>query len=249
MIKKSRPTAVNLAWAIDSLLSLTEPYRVAAIVNKAEEIFEQDVLLCQQIGLHGATLVNPGEHILTYCNTGGLATAGRGTALGIIRTAHEQGKKNHVFVSETRPLMQGARLTTWELAKLGIAHTLICDNMAASLMAARKIDKVIVGADRIATNGDFANKIGTYNLAVNAHYHGIPFFVAAPHSTVDTNCPDAGSIPIEQRAETEVRGTIAHANTPVNNNPAFDITPHQLVTAWVLDHGIHKEAHSLTPTK
>ena len=250
-LEKSRPTAINLKWAIDSLLKLTEPYRVAAIVAKAEEIFEQDTLLCQKIGLHGASLIRPKDRILTYCNTGGLATAGRGTALGIIQTAHEQNKDPHVFVCETRPLLQGGQLTTWELTKLNIPHTLICDNMAATLMATQKIDKVIVGADRIACNGDFANKIGTYSLAVSAHFHGIPFYVAAPHSSVDKNCPNGDDIPIEQRAESEVKGAGSLQWAPAETqayNPAFDVTPHQLVTAWILDEGIQERVFTLKPT-
>ena len=235
-LKQSRPTAVNLMESVDRLLKLTDPYQVESIVAKAQEIFDEDVELCKKIGRHGAALIADGDGILTHCNTGGLATAGRGTALGIIQTAHEQGKKIHVFVDETRPLLQGARLTTWELEKLSIPHTLICDNMAAALMTSGKIDKVLVGADRIAHNGDFANKIGTYGLAVNARYHKIPFYVAAPYTTIDQSCSTGSEIPIEQRAAQEVRRQWAPEQCQVDN-PAFDITPHELVNAWILDQG------------
>ena len=243
-LRESRPTAVNLMRAIDCLLELTRPYLVPAIVAKAEEIFDEDVKLCQSIGAHGAMLIDDGDRLLTHCNTGGLATAGRGTALGVIQSAWEQNKQIHVYVDETRPLLQGGRLTTWELEKLDIPYTLICDSMAATLMAAKKIDKIIVGADCIANNGDFANKIGTYSLAVNAHYHKIPFYVAAPHTTVNPACKSGLDISIEQRAESEVRGAkgafgeVQWAAPGVQvNNPAFDITPHELVTAWILDKG------------
>ncbi|MEK6554298.1 MAG: S-methyl-5-thioribose-1-phosphate isomerase, partial [Bdellovibrionota bacterium] len=178
-----------------------------------------------------------GEQILTHCNTGALATAGWGTALGAIRKAHEQGKKIHVYVDETRPLLQGGRLTAWELAKLGIPHTLICDNMAGMLMAQGRVSKVFVGSDRIARNGDFANKIGTYSVAVLAQYHKVPFYVAAPFTTVDALTASGKDIPIEERNPKEVRGEMSPQDAPVYN-PAFDVTPAELVTGWVLDNGV-----------
>ena len=242
-LRESRPTAVNLIWVIDCLLGLAKPsYQVDKIISRAEDIFDEDVELCEKIGRHGAALIDEGDRILTHCNTGGLATAGRGTALGVIQTAHEQGKKIHVFVDETRPLLQGGRLTTWELEKLNIPYTLICDSMAASLMALKKIDKIIVGADRIAVNGDFANKVGTYSLAVNARYHQIPFYVAAPYTSIDKACKNGEGIPIEQRVEKEVRGVkgaFGEIQWALGKgevyNPAFDVTPYKLVNTWILD--------------
>ena len=180
---------------------------------------------------------------MTHCNTGGLATAGVGTALGIIAKAHQQGKDIHVYVDETRPLLQGGRLTTWELEKLGVSYSLICDNMAGFVMKTKKVDKVFVGADRVALNGDFANKIGTYSLGVLCQYHGVEFYMAAPYTTIDFSCPTGESIPIEQRIETELRGVrefmwSKNAGTPIIN-PAFDVTPAELVTGWVFDAGFY----------
>jgi len=238
-LRESRPTAVNLMHAMDRLAQTlnSEEWRTK-IVSEAIAIFNEDRALCDAIAANGATLFTANDKILTHCNTGSLATAGVGTAMGVIRRAHEDGKNISVWVSETRPLLQGGRLTAWECGKLGIPHHIITDSMAASLMAAGKVDKVILGADRIAANGDVANKIGTYSLAVLAKHHDIPFYVAAPHTTVDPNCPDAKAIPIEQRAAGEVRGamgtTWAPADSPVYN-PAFDVTPASLITAWVLD--------------
>ncbi len=235
-LRSARPTAVNLMHAIDRLLN-----DVPAVPKVAEQIFEEDVRLCSQIAEHGASLVESGESLLTHCNAGSLATAGVGTALGIIWKAAQQGKKLHVFVDETRPLFQGARLTTWELAKWKIPHTLICDNMAAALMRQGKIDKIFVGADRIAASGDFANKIGTYSVAVNAHFHEIPFYVAAPSTTVDFDCPGGEAIPVETRAGTEVQGYGGELWCTPNTatfNPAFDITPGRLVTKFILEKGI-----------
>lgn len=240
-LRDSRPTAVNLMICIDRLLDYTE-YRSEDIVAKAEAIFQEDVELCQKIAENGAPFIEDGDNVLTHCNTGGLATAGVGTALGVIAEAHKQGKKIHVYVDETRPLLQGGRLTTYELQELGIPYTLICDNMAASLMREGKIQKVIVGSDRIATNGDFANKIGTYGVAVLCKYHGIPFYVAAPYTTVDLDCPSGEGIPIEERVPFEVRGVKgafgevqwAPFEGPVYN-PAFDVTPAELVSGWILD--------------
>jgi methylthioribose-1-phosphate isomerase len=219
--------------AIDRLLAL-EPFTPARVTADAEAIFEEDVALCEALAERGAPLLADGDSILTHCNAGGLVTAGVGTALGVVRRAHEQGKRLHVYVDETRPLLQGARITAWELGKLGIPHTLICDNMAASLMAQGKIQKVVVGADRIAKNGDFANKIGTYGVAVLAHHHKIPFYTVAPRTTFDPSCATGRDIPIEERAPDEVRAGKSPPDCRVYN-PAFDVTPRELITAVVLD--------------
>jgi len=247
-LRASRPTAVNLMWAIDRML--TKP--PSEMFVEALSIFDEDVVLCQAMGKHGAELIKDGDQILTHCNTGGLATAGIGTALGVIRTAWEQGKKLHVYVDETRPLLQGGRLTTWELEGLGIPYTLITDNMAAMLMQQGKIDKVFLGADRVARNGDFANKIGTYSVAVNADYHQVPFYPVAPYSTIDLHCANGAEIPIEERQSAEVRGLAgsggqicwAPANAPTYN-PAFDVTPVTLVSALVTDRGVFRQADLL----
>ncbi len=227
-LRVARPTAVNLAAAVDRVLSAEDP------VAEAEAIFDEDVALCEDMATQGSPLIHDGDHLLTHCNSGGLATAGIGTALGVIRRAHEEGKSVHVFVDETRPLLQGARLTAWELARLGIPHTLICDGMAAALMSAGKVDKVFVGADRIAANGDFANKIGTYSLAVVAKHHNVPFYAVAPPSTVDLTCASGTDIPIEERRAEEVLCDWSAPGTPVFN-PAFDVTPAALLTGLVLD--------------
>ena len=232
-LRNARPTAVNLMAAVDRLLAL-EPFTAGSVIHDAQAIFEEDVASCEALAERGAKLISDGDSILTHCNAGGLVTAGIGTALGVIRRAHEQGKKIHVFVDETRPLLQGARITAWELGKLGIAHTLICDSMAGSVMAQGKIQKVFVGADRIAQNGDVANKIGTYSVAVLAHHHRIPFYVVAPSTTFDASCPSGKEIPIEQRLPDEVRAGKSPLASPVWN-PAFDVTPRELITAIVLD--------------
>jgi methylthioribose-1-phosphate isomerase len=224
----ARPTAVNLKAAVDRVLAAEDP------IQKAEEIFHEDVALCENMAGLGAPLIDSGDSVLTHCNSGGLATVGTGTALGVIRRAHEEGKAIHVYVDETRPLLQGARLTTWELGKLGIPHTLICDNMAASLMASENIQKVFVGADRVAMNGDFANKIGTYGIAVAAHHHGIPLYCVAPRSTIDWNCANGEAIPIEERGAEELRRDWSPAGSSVFN-PAFDVTPVNLVSGLITD--------------
>ncbi len=246
VLNAARPTAVNLMWAMDRLILKTEEkdFSPEELINNAFAIFHEDVLLCEKMGNLGASLINDGESLLTHCNTGGLATAGIGTALGVIRKAWEAGKKIHVYVDETRPLLQGGRLTAWECEKLGIPYTLICDNMAAFLMAQGKIQRVFVGSDRVAANGDFANKIGTYNIAVLAKYHNIPFHGVAPYSTIDAACATGADIPIEQRDGKEVRGVRDYLWAPEKAptyNPSFDITPVELVTSFVFNHGIFNQ--------
>jgi methylthioribose-1-phosphate isomerase len=238
-LRAARPTAVNLMWAMDRMMAANDP------VAEAQAIFEEDVRLCEGMAQHGAALIQNGEGILTHCNTGGLATAGIGTALGVIRRAHEQGKHIHVYADETRPLLQGGRLTAWELKKLGIPSTLITDSMAALLMRDGKIQRVLVGSDRVAANGDFANKVGTYGVAVQAHHHGIPFHPVAPFSTVDLACPTGAAIPIEERGQAEVRGFGSLRWAPEGMptwNPSFDVTPVEFVTSLVLDCGVYTRA-------
>lgn len=229
-LRVARPTAVNLMAAMDRMVLTRDPSQlsVASLVAEAERIFDEDVELCEAMAERGARLIQDGDGILTHCNTGGLATVGIGTALGVIRRAHEQGKKIHVYVDETRPLLQGARLTAWELGRLGVPYTLICDNMAGFLMAQGRIQKIFVGADRIARNGDVANKIGTYGVAVLAKHHGVPFYVVAPRTTFDDQCPSGDRIPIEQRQPGEVRAGNSPAECAVWN-PAFDVTPRSLI--------------------
>ena len=238
-LRRARPTAVNLMAAMDRLRPLLGS--AEALWREAEAIFHQDVALCAAMAEHGLSLLQPGESVLTHCNTGGLATAGVGTALGVLRLAHERGLGVHVWVDETRPLLQGARLTAWELERLGVPHTLIGDGMAAALMRAGRVQRVMVGADRVAVNGDFANKIGTYGLAVAARYHGLPFHVVAPSTTFDPACPDGAAIPIEERDPAELRGfgavRWANEGSPVYN-PAFDVTPGELVSAFVSERGV-----------
>lgn len=246
-LRATRPTAVNLMWAIDRMLGVarrhaasTPTVRAAALRAEAETIRAEDAAMCRAIGARGADLIRDGMSILTHCNAGALATAGIGTALAPIYTARAQGKRVSVFADETRPLLQGARLTAWELARAGIPVTVCTDGMAASLMGARKIDLVIVGADRIAANGDAANKIGTYGLAVLAKHHGIPFVVAAPWSTVDPHAQTGDDIPIEMRDAhevTHVAGTRVVAEGIAVHNPAFDVTPHTLITRIITDRG------------
>lgn len=245
-LRASRPTAVNLMNNLDRMkLALAEEAFVPALVTEAERLVAEDKQLCERIARAGNALVTPGSRLLTHCNTGGLATAGVGTALGVIARAHEAGKVATVWVDETRPLLQGGRLTAWELGELGIPYQLITDSMAASLMAKGQVDAIWVGADRIAANGDVANKIGTYSLAVLAKFHGIPFYVAAPHTTLDRYCPNGDAIPIEQRAASEVTGVAGHSGAlqwaPHDAqvyNPAFDVTPAALISGWVLDTGV-----------
>ncbi len=245
-LRDARPTAVNLMNAVDRMVLGQNPERLTVdfLARMAREIFEEDVNLCERIARAGAPHFQDGDRILTHCNTGGLATAGIGTAFGVIRSLHASGRRIHVYVDETRPLLQGGRLTAWECEKLGIPYTLICDNMAPALMRSGHITRVIVGADRIALNGDFANKTGTYGAAVAAGYHGIPFYVAAPWTTIDPAAGSAADIPVEERHPDEVRGFAASdrplrwapAGSPVFN-PAFDVTPMELVSAHILDSG------------
>lgn len=245
----SRPTAVNLSWALKRMLAVVEarpdaPYRVlfSLLENEAEAIIREDIRMCFQMSAYGARLIRSGDSLLTVCNAGGLATSGYGTALGVFYRAKEQGKKIKVYACETRPLLQGARLTTWELMRNGIDTTLICDNMAADLMRRGRIDAVFVGADRIAANGDFANKIGTYSLAVLAKYHKIPFYCVAPFSTLDLSLSGGDKIPIEERHKDEV--TSLYFKKPIAPegvgvfNPAFDVTPASLVAAIVTEKGM-----------
>ncbi|MDI9224065.1 S-methyl-5-thioribose-1-phosphate isomerase [Pantoea sp. EA-12] len=246
VLRAARPTAVNLMNNLDRMKNaLTESDHVTALSTEALRLVAEDKQLCDNIARAGSALVKPGSQLLTHCNTGGLATAGVGTALGVIAHAHQQGLVSNVWVDETRPLLQGGRLTAWELGELNIPYQLITDSMAASLMARGVVDAIWVGADRIAANGDVANKIGTYSLAVLAHYHGIPFYVAAPHTTLDRLCPNGEAIPIEQRAASEVTGVSGSFGSvqwaPENAavyNPAFDVTPAALISGWVLDTGV-----------
>jgi methylthioribose-1-phosphate isomerase len=247
-IASTRPTAVNLFWAIrrmrdkfDELRSLPLEKIRAELVAEAQRMHVEDIAANEAMGRNGAVLLPNSGGILTHCNAGALATAGYGTALGVIRAAVESGKKLSVFADETRPFLQGSRLTAWELMKDGIPTTLIADNMAGTMMRQGKIDAVIVGADRIAANGDVANKIGTYTVAVLAKEHGIPFYVAAPTSTVDLNTPNGSRIPIEQRASTEVThlaGTQIAPDGVRVENPAFDVTPSKYVAAIITERGV-----------
>ena len=249
-LRTSRPTAVNLFWALDRIdrvadaAAATTADAAALLVRvlaEAHAIAQEDRAMCRAIGRHGAGLLQPGQGVLTHCNAGGLATADYGTALGVIFAAHEQGKAVHVFADETRPLLQGARLTAWELQRRGVPVTLICDNMAAQVMKEGRVDKVIVGADRIAANGDTANKIGTYGVAVLARAHGIPFYVAAPSSTFDLAIPDGSHIPIEQRDPREVTHGFGRPTAPDGvavYNPAFDVTPADLITGIITERGV-----------
>ena len=235
LLKATRPTAVNLAWGVDRALAAADP------VAEAVRIAADDVAANQAIGGHGTAVVPDGARVLTHCNTGSLACVGWGTALGVIRSAHEAGRQPSVWVDETRPVLQGARLTAWELQQLGIPATLVVDSMAGSLMAAGEVDLAIVGADRIAANGDVANKIGTYSLAVLARYHDVPFYVAAPTSTIDSTTPSGARIVVELRPDAEVAEIggvrLAPEGVPAQNW-AFDVTPTDLVTGYITEEGI-----------
>ena len=244
----SRPTAVNLFWALKRIEQTAEKHKdleieqlKGVLLDEAQNIIEEDRARCRAIGQHGLNLLRNGDTILTHCNAGGLATSDYGTALAVMFSAHESGKNISVYADETRPLLQGARLTAWELMQAGIDVTLICDNMAAQVMKEGKIQCVIVGADRIAANGDTANKIGTYNVAILAKVHDIPFYVAAPTSTLDLSLKTGDLIPIEQRAAEEVTEGFGSRTAPVGvkvYSPAFDVTPAHLITAIITEKGI-----------
>jgi methylthioribose-1-phosphate isomerase len=246
----TRPTAVNLFWALERMKRSFSEGALAGesvqqlktrLKSEAQHIHDEDVASCRAIGVHGAALVPTEARVLTHCNAGALATAGYGTALGVIRGAIEAGKRVTVLADETRPFLQGSRLTAWELLKDGIDTTVITDNMAGALMRDEQVDLVVVGADRIAANGDTANKIGTYTVAVLAKEHGIPFYVAAPWSTVDLSAPDGTHIPIEERAAKEVTHVGSNKVAPDGarvRNIAFDVTPHRYITAIITDRGV-----------
>lgn len=245
-----RPTAVNLVWGIEKAKAVLNETSTdgnipvfQALKRLGQEVLEEDIALCRAIGKHGAQLLPDRCTVITHCNAGGLATGGYGTALGVIFAAHEMGKKVHVYADETRPLLQGARLTTWELMKAGVPVTLICDNIAAHLMKIRKVDCCITGADRIAANGDAANKIGTYSLAVSAKHHQVPFYVAAPYSTLDADTAGGDQIPIEERLPIEVTEGFGQRTAPQGVDvwsPAFDVTPNELISAIITEKGVHR---------
>lgn len=246
-IASTRPTAINLGWAVTRLRNVftrewnSPAEMLAAIHREAMAIYEEDLEMCRSIGRYGAELLRDGDHVITHCNTGGLATSGYGTALGVVFAAVESGKKIHVFADETRPLLQGARLNAWECERRAIPVSVLCDGAAASLMGRGLISCAIVGADRIAANGDTANKIGTLSLAIAARHFKVPFYVAAPSSTIDPSIPDGNAIPIEERAEEEVKGFSGVQTTPSGVgavNPAFDVTPHDLIAGFVTEKGI-----------
>ena len=247
-IRATRPTAVNLGWALDRMLAAVLASRGGATLrdelrDEATRILDEDRNMCRRIGEHGATLIPDGARVLTHCNAGALATGGMGTALAAIYVAVQQGKRVAVYVDETRPLLQGSRLTAWELQRAGIPVTVLVDSAAAPLMRSGMIDLCVVGADRIAANGDVANKIGTYALAIVAHHHDVPFYVAAPTSTFDSLTAHGGDIIIEHRAADEVRCGFGMSTAPADVNvfnPAFDVTPANLVTAIVSDRAVHR---------
>ncbi len=247
IISKTRPTAVNLFWATMRMMDFVEGIKdhdidsiKSGLVVEAKKIYEEDIQVCKEIGKNGSRLLDDGAVVLTHCNAGALATAGYGTALGVVRAAVEEGKNISVIATETRPFLQGARLTAWELDKDGIVVTLITDNMAGYVMSKGIVDSVIVGADRIARNGDVANKIGTYSLSVLAKFHKIPFYVAAPVSTIDYNCPSGQSIPIEERDSREVTHILDNKIAPDIKvlNPAFDVTPNENIDFIITEKGV-----------
>jgi methylthioribose-1-phosphate isomerase len=252
-LKKARPTAINLSWALERIEKQVQahsyqntPFLKKVLLKEALKIVQEDKDICRKMARFGASLIKDRDAILTHCNAGALATADYGTALGVIYQAKAEGKRIKVYADETRPVLQGARLTAWELMKHKIDVTLICDNMAAQLMNKERINKVFVGADRIAANGDVANKIGTYNLAVLANFHRIPFYVVAPTSSFDLRIESGKDIPIEQRDPQEVREVYGRQIAPRNvkvDNPAFDVTPHDLVCAIVTERGIFRKPY------
>jgi methylthioribose-1-phosphate isomerase len=258
-LSSARPTAVNLFWGLSRMRKVAYEHRNESIgriknilLKETFKIMEEDKRVCRQMAIYGASLIKNKDRILTHCNAGSLATVDYGTALGVIYKAKEQGKKISVYADETRPLLQGARLTTWELLRNKIEVTLICDNMAADLMQKRQVDKILVGADRIASNGDTANKVGTYALAVLAQAHKIPFYVVAPLSTFDLNLKSGKDVPIEQRKKEEVTHILGKRIAPPKvkvYNPAFDITPNNLITAIITEVGIFRKPYEKTLSK
>jgi methylthioribose-1-phosphate isomerase len=256
LLTRTRPTAVNLAWGVRRLLNLARKSRDlslsetrAALVAEARAMREEDIRINRTMGQHGQALISSPARVLTHCNAGGLATAGYGTAVGVIRAAAEAGKRIMVWVDETRPLLQGARLTAWELQRAGIPVTLITDNMAGYFMGRGQVDVVVVGADRIARNGDVANKIGTYGVALLARAHGIPFYVAAPISTLDLSLADGSQIPIEERAPEEVTHVGGRQLAPTGirvANPAFDVTPASFVDAIITERGVARAPYEVS---
>ena len=249
LLRNTRPTAVNLGWALDHMLEAARAARAqgvtamrTALRQKAMALYKNDQIVNRKLAEYGASLIPDPAEIITHCNTGALATVDYGTALGAVFTAHAQGKKVHVWVDETRPLLQGARLNMWELQHEGIPATLICDNTAAFVMARREISLCIVGADRIAANGDTANKIGTYALALAAKHHGVPFYIAAPCSTIDPAAASGKDIPVEERGADEIVNGFGRRTAPEGARvyaPAFDITPNELITAIITEKGVH----------
>jgi methylthioribose-1-phosphate isomerase len=254
LLRTSRPTAVNLFWALDRIDRVlagegTAREVLERVLDEAHAIAAEDKAMCRAIGSFGASLIAPGQGVLTHCNAGGLATADYGTALAVIFAAHEQGKGIEVFADETRPLLQGARLTAWELSRRQVPVTLICDNMAAQVMKEGKVQLVVVGADRIAANGDTANKIGTYGVAILAQAHAIPFYVAAPSSTFDLTIADGTAIPIEQRDPREITHGLGRQTAPDGvavYNPAFDVTPARLIAGIITERGIIQPVNTRT---
>lgn len=252
----TRPTAVNLFWALDRMRRVAHaerhlplPALRERLLAEAQAILDEDLAGNRALGAHGAALVPEGARILTHCNAGALATSGYGTAGGVIRAAHERGRVALVWVDETRPVMQGSRLTAWEMVKEGIPHRLIPDVAAGFVMKRGEVDLVVTGADRIASNGDTANKIGTYSVAVLAKHHGIPFYVAAPFSTIDPSIPSGAAIPIEERDGDEVRRTAGHPTAPAETpvfNPAFDVTPAALIAGIITERGVFRYPYSFT---
>ncbi len=250
----SRPTAVNLFWALDRMRACARRHADGpadvlrdALVREALAVRDEDIAMCRAIGAHGVGLLRDGQTVLTHCNAGGLATSEFGTALAPVYIAQERGMRLHVYADETRPLLQGARLTAWELHQAGVPVTLICDNMAAQVMKEGRIDAVLVGADRIAANGDAANKIGTYGVALLARAHRIPFYVLAPTSTIDPATPDGAGIPIEERDPAEVTCGFGRRTAPEGIEvyaPAFDVTPAELITAIVTEHGVARPPYA-----
>jgi methylthioribose-1-phosphate isomerase len=248
VLKAARPTAVNLAWAVDRLMAMVDAAKPDhpdelrdLLLQGAQRIADEDVAINQKIGAHGATLIKDGDTVLHHCNTGALATVDYGTALGVIRCAFEQGKRFHVLLDETRPRLQGARLSAWEMEQLGQPYDILPDTAAGYFMAKGEITLVLLGADRICANGDFANKIGTYQVAILAKEHGIPFYTVAPTSTVDLKLTNGDQIPIEERDKSEVLAPFGHPITPPHfhaRNPAFDVTPHRYLSGIVTEHGI-----------